>query len=431
MFLNIPCPQISTNDRVYISRLNTLISNSLAAIFLPVVVILSLVLISSLSSANPATKHAEFIDLIDENHSNALEILQSVIADPTIPGAAAILRSAILSGSPSARDSVASVASGLPMLSRLAVHGAFADLGDKRLESDLLAIAESADADIHQLIIPMFSGAGTADSLPFLLAQMEQGNAAFANMVASVIVRMELPQLDDRLLRMITTGERQERLQAIRLASIRNPSGTEALLISILKDTEDNDGMKSAVLSALERVGTTDSGSFLLKLIANAENAASARPYQATFRRLTPRLEGEIDYLWTGAFLPIWSSVESTEIRHALLQMVPSLRSKESGEFLIHLMRTDDDLRNAALAQFRSWNQWLAADYVLQAVILETLSESQKNEVFNMGIALISPRIKVGQAQKQNFANRLRQAAPNSGIQERIEAAMIDAKLSL
>jgi hypothetical protein len=398
--------------------------------FFCIAAVAGLVLMHSTAIGNAAARHAEFIDLVGNNEPQALELLQTVIADPTLPGAADILRTAILLKSSSAHDLIAPVIADLPFSVRAAVHSAFAELGDKRMETDLRALAESVDQADRQMILPMFSGAGTEASLPYLLAQMEQGNVAFGNLVAAVIVRMDLPQLDDQLLKMLVAGSREEQLHAIKLASIRNPYGTEKQLIGILLTTDSAD-KRNAILAGLERIGTGDSARLLLRLIGEAENVADARPYQVAFRRLAPRLEGEVGLLWSDAFLPVWRSVESVEIRNALLLMVSSMRGNESGHFLIRLIRDDDELRNTAIAQLRSWNHWDAAEFVLAAIELETLSESQRGDFFTMGAALLSPRIQGGRGQKQNFANRLLQAAPTAAIQEQVRAAILEANLSL
>jgi hypothetical protein len=271
----------------------------------------------------------------------------------------------------------------------------------------------------------MLGGSGTAASLPFLLEQASSKSPPVAAAAAEAIARLKLPELDGALLETARSGPDQ--IAAIRALSFRNPPGTEALLIELFPSGAPQEA-QDAALEALEIVGQQEAALLFLRKIAAAPSPAGARPFQAAFRRLAPRL-GATQVLWEQGFLPAWSAAASPENRLALLAMLPSLRSPQSGAFLVETVRTQRQESLEAIKLLTNWSSFDAADFLLDAAGIPGLDDATRAGLFAAATRLLFPNVAAPAPQKKAYADKLLAAAPEGPIRDAVQKAITDANL--
>jgi HEAT repeat protein len=377
------------------------------------------------AAANSAVRCEIFGALTAMDPALTQKLLASAVADPAMPGAREILRMAVMSGHPELAEPVLAALPGLPFAVQQAIYGGLSDLGDTSREAEIRALAENPADDVRVAFVSMLGGSGTAASLPFLLEQASSKSPPVAAAAAEAIARLKLPELDGALLETARSGPDQ--IAAIRALSFRNPPGTEALLIELFPSGAPQEA-QDAALEALEIVGQQEAALLFLRKIAAAPSPAGARPFQAAFRRLAPRL-GATQVLWEQGFLPAWSAAASPENRLALLAMLPSLRSPQSGAFLVETVRTQRQESLEAIKLLTNWSSFDAADFLLDAAGIPGLDDATRAGLFAAATRLLFPNVAAPAPQKKAYADKLLAAAPEGPIRDAVQKAITDANL--
>lgn len=377
------------------------------------------------AAANAGVRCQIFGALTAMDAPSAQKIVAAVLADPSLPGGREILRMAVMSGQPELAEKAIAALPGLPFALQQAVYGGLSDLGDTSRETEIRALADNPDDGVRVAFVSMLGGSGTAASLPFLLDQASSKSPPVAAAAAIAIARLKLPELDRSLTETARSGGDQ--IAAIRTLSFRNPPGTEALLIELVQSGAPQD-VRAAALAALENVGQLDAALLFLRKIGEAPSPADARPFQAAFRRLAPRL-GATEALWEHGFLPAWSAAASPENRRALMAMLPSLRSPQSGTLLVQAVRAQGEERADAVKLLVGWSSFDAADFLLDAAGTPSLDDATRTELFDAATRLFFPNVIGPAPQKKAYADKVLAAAPEGPIRDAVQKAITDAKL--
>jgi HEAT repeat protein len=377
-------------------------------------------------AANAAVRCEIFNALLVADESAAARIVAAVLSAPELPGAAQILREAVRSGRPALADAAIKAEAELPLPVRLAVLGALSDAGDTRPASSLAALVESADARYRPALIALLGGSGSEVQVPLLLGLADDRSPEVASAASVALARLRRQGLDERLLALAQAGQEPDRLAAIRLAAHRNPPGTEDVLGRLVAEDPSAE-VREAALASLGVVGGIATANLFLTRIAAAPDAGAARPFQAEFRRMAPRLLS-VPVLWREGFLPAYEAAKSTENRVALLMMVAALRGPDAGKFLVTTAQGPDGPERAeALKQLAGWTHTDAGPFLLDLAAAPGIDEKTRESVFSSLTRLFFPTSGGGKGAQRDLAPKVLAAAPDEATRQRIQQAIDDS----
>jgi HEAT repeat protein len=379
-------------------------------------------------AANAAVRCEIFSTLLTINEQAATRLVADVLAKTETPGAGQILREAVRGGWPAIADAVIKAEPQLPLDARLAVLGALADRHDTRPAATLAALLETADPRYRTALIALLGNSGTEAQIPLLLELANDRSPEIASAAGVALARMELEAVDQELPARMQAGTEEDRLAAIRLAAYRNPAGTEELLGRLLVD-DPSASVRETALASLGVVGGIDTANLFLARIAAAPEAEAARPFQAEFRRMVPRLLST-PVIWREGFLPTYEAARTPELRVALLKMMPALRGPEAGKFLVRVVQdADSPERTEALQQLTGWTHVQAGPFMLEVAKAGGIDEKTRDAVFNALTRLFFPTAGGNNVSKAELADRVLAAAPDEATRQRVQQAIEDSKV--
>lgn len=379
------------------------------------------------TAANAGIRCQVFKTLMNTGKDNeAIPLLADAIAKKDMPGRREILHLAVLSNNQSLIQPVLEVLPSLDEDARLTVHAALAQKGDSSREDDLLAFAPSLEGTKRARAIEALAVCGTGKSLEFLISEAAKKSPQTLPSTSHAINRLNVPGLDQRLLEQAKAGFGPEAERAMLLLSYRNPEGTESLLLELAAPGANPDSRKAA-LASLETVGGFETGSRLLKWIAQTPPGSDPKPYIAAFRRIGPRLNAE-SALWKEAFLPQYESA-TDENRTILLQTIPALRCPDFGATMVEWIREDTGRRPMGIELISSWNDVKNGDSLLAAAALPNIDNQTRENLFLAATKIFFPNASGQIHLKKAYAAKVLAAAPEGPIRESVLKAMADANL--
>jgi|GEM_PF-6588529 len=355
--------------------------------------------------------------------SQAAPLITELLAKQDTPGTTEILRIVVLSGNAKLKNLVLAALPTLNEDARLAVHAALAQKSDTSGEDDLLALAAALDGSKKTIAIELLGSCGTEKSVDFLVAEAAKKSAQTLPAASLAINRLKILGLDQRL---VEQAKATPSPKDITLLALRNPDGTEALLLH-LASPKSGAEQREAALFCLETMGQFETSAQLLRWIAETPQGSDPKPYIATFRKNAPRLSAEAA-LWQSAFLPAFHSA-SPENREALLFTIPALRCPDSVKTLVDWVRSDATLRPTAVNQLVTWSDFSVGDLILDAASVPDLDDPSREKLLKAATKLLDPNVKAPAQVKKAFANKVLAAAPEGPLREAVQQAIMAANL--
>ena len=355
--------------------------------------------------------------------SQAAPLVTELLAKQDTPGTTEILRIVVLSGNAKLKNLVLAALPTLNEDARLAVHAALAQKSDTSGEDDLLALAAALDGSKKTIAIELLGSCGTEKSVDFLVAEAAKKSAQTLPAASLAINRLKISGLDQRL---VEQAKATPSPKDITLLALRNPDGTEALLLH-LASPKSGAEQREAALFCLETMGQFETSAQLLRWIAETPQGSDPKPYIATFRKNAPRLSAEAA-LWQSAFLPAFQSA-SPENREALLFTIPALRCPDSVKTLVDWVRSDATLRPTAVNQLVTWSDFSVGDLILDAASVPDLDDPSREKLLKAATKLLDPNVKAPAQVKKAFANKVLAAAPEGPLREAVQQAIMAANL--
>lgn len=379
------------------------------------------------TAANAGIRCQIFRIMIDLGENDqVLPLLNEALAKPDRPGSREILRLAVLSKNAALTQAVLDALTNLDENARLTVYCALAEKGDSSREEDLLAFTSSLSGTKRARAIEALGVIGTEKSLEFLASELAQKSPQTLPAASHAINRLNVPGLDQRLLEQSKSAIGPESEKAMRLLGYRNPEGAEALLLGLAAPESPADARKAA-LASLEIAGGFETGSQLLKWIAQTPQGSDPKPYIAAIRRIAPRSNAE-SALWKDVFVPAYEST-TEENRTALLQTVPALRCPDFSATMVEWIQADAGRRAKGIELLTSWNDVKNGDALLAAAALANIDAQTREMLFLAATKIFFPNASGQIHLKKAYAAKVLAAAPEGPIRESVAKAMVDADL--
>ncbi len=365
----------------------------------------------------------------------AAAILADVLQHPEAVGAVQIVYAAVLSARPALEAPVLADLPALPERARLAAHAALAARRETKNEADLLALAAALDGPLRETAVNLLGSCGTAKSLDFLAAEAQSKNPQLAAAAASSLGRLHIDGLDARLLEQAAGAPGDEQTKALQLLAVRNPAGTEKLLIE-LAGPASPPALRDAALAAMEKVGGLESCRALIRWVAETPAGGAAKPYQAACRRLSPRVNLS-NTLWAETFAPAYDAA-TPDKRADLLVLVPGLAGMQSGrtpaqslaaQALVEWIKTGHGDREALLGQLLAIRDFDVGPYLIEAAAVPELDPATRLKIFQAATRLLYPNVNAKPPQKARYAAQLLQAAPPGEIKTLVETSVKEAQI--
>jgi HEAT repeat protein len=326
-------------------------------------------------SDNPAIRVLAFQNLMRQDSSAAMDILQSLLATDAAVGRSQIINLSIVQGDESLRTYCLEQLSSASLPDKALIVTAIGQADLEAYESNVLEVfSQAEDAFLRERCIDALGDIGTELSFDVLFEAMLANPKN--DVILSALARLNAPSADMKAVKNLKDARLPvaDRIASMRVMELRNSPGALETLNAIAADSSADSKLRESVFKTLESLGNFETVAIFVGIIQDA--GALVRPAQRSLKRLSLNLRTP-DTLWAEFYKPSITVATSDEERVRYIEILDGVNSRHALEYLKgNILDPNSPLQAASL---KSLSRWSAADSILTWVEIANASPGNRD----------------------------------------------------